>query len=105
MIDTLDVLRIFNAVVLGILLVGLLVSAYVYRRHPLNIMGVALVLFAASGLYSTVEALVLGAPGGVRSVTVLLVGVIAVTVVYTPLVGTLMKHLRKRKEFKATSLK
>lgn len=103
--DTLDVLRIFNAIVLGLLLVGLFVSAYVYRRHPLNVMGVALVLFAASGLYSTVEALVLGAPGGVRSVTVLLVAVIAITVVYTPLVRSFMRHLRKRRDFKIESLK
>lgn len=101
--DAFDIVRWINVVALGLVVLGLIISAWVYRRYPLNVKGVALWLFALSGLYSTAEALVLGVPGGVRSVTVLFVALVAVILVYVPMVESGVTSLRRRKQFKGVS--
>lgn len=99
-----DAIRWINIVALGLVVIGLLISAWVYRRYPLNVKGVALGLFAASGLYSTVEALINNVPGGIRSVTVLFVALVAVILIYTPMVESWVTSVRRRKQFRGPDL-
>lgn len=100
-----DTIRWINVVVLGLVVLGLLISAWVYRRYPLNVKGVALGLFALSGLYSTLETLLGNTPGGIRSVTVLFVSLIALILIYTPMVESGVTSLRRRKQFKGPDTK
>lgn len=95
-----DAVRWINIVALSLVVLGLVISAWVYRRHPLNVKGVALALFALSGLYSTLEALVAGVPGGIRSVTILFVSLVAVIVIYTPMVESGITGYRNRQREK-----
>lgn len=96
-----DTIRVINVTILSLILIGLIVSAFVYRRYPLNLKGVGLFLFGASGLYSSVEVLLAGVPGGPRSVTILFVALIALIIVYGPLAESFVSWFKKRRPKKS----
>jgi hypothetical protein len=97
MSDPFDLIRIVNLVALGLVALGLIVSAIVYRDKPLNLKAVVLFLFVVSGIYGTAEALYQPSTPGARAVFVLVVAVIGCVFVYVPLFESFVAYQSRRK--------